>query len=155
MIPYRAPGRVRQIAYLGILSVAAAGASVAAWGMGPWGAAPGCLVGYLAAYILHEHVLWRTWRRWHGVPDLSGRWHNQDDHLSIRQTWTRLDISGNINGRPITLRLAGWRDDQAILQVIWTTADHPLLAAELCLVNDRALELSSPTHAFPLSRWVH
>ena len=154
MIPYRAPGRIRQIAYAGILSVAATSATVSACVVSPLSAAPGCLAGYLLAYFLHEHVLWRAWSRWHGMPDLSGQWRHNDEHLLIRQTWTRLSIVGKFGGHPVDIRLAGWCEGWAVLQAVLTTIDHPMLAVEMHLAEDGALLLQSPAEAFPLSRWV-
>lgn len=152
-VPYRSIGRVRQIAYAGILSLAAAGSAGGAWLLGPWGAAPACLATYLLAYLLHEHALWRAWRRWHAVPDLTGRWRHGDDLLVVHQTWTRLWITGSIGGQGVVCRLAGWFDRPAGLRVVLTTATDPALVAHLRLGGDGELMLTSPVDAFPPLRW--
>lgn len=148
MVPYGVPGRVRQVAYAGILTVAAASSAGAAWTFGPWGAGPVCLAAYALAYVLHEHVLWPAWRRWHGVPDFSGTWRNGDDRLVIRQTWTRLSITGTHGGHLVTCCLAGWGTGLAFLQVVLSSPEDPMIAMQISMQGDGLL-LSSPTGAFP------
>lgn len=152
-VPYRAPGRVRQTAYGLILAFAAAGASAAAWWFGAWGAAPGCLAAYLLAYLLHERVLWRAWRRWHAIPDLSGHWRCGDDRLRIRQTWTRLSLAGTIGGSRVSCRLAGWWGRPAVLRAVLDSAAGPPSVAHLRLDGADALLLDLPAGSGPGLRW--
>jgi hypothetical protein len=131
VIPYRLSGRFRQIAYLGIVSVAALGAALFAWGFGPWAAAPGCFLAYLLAYGLHEHILWKVWRRWHGVPDLSGCWRCGENCLTIQQTWTRVGIVGTVAGKPVNSWLAGWDGQTGVFQVLLHVPECPWLLVEI------------------------
>jgi hypothetical protein len=123
MHPYRIPGRVRQIAYLAILGLAATGAAVATAVGGPWLVPPAFAASYLAVYVLHEHRAWRWWRRWHGVPDWSGAWQSRDGVLHIRQTWTRMRIEVTWSDGVLHSRMAEWVAEATGIRLTVVLAD--------------------------------
>jgi len=133
----------RRIAYLATLAVAASGAAVAASWAGAWMVIPAFLLGYLAVFTTHERWCWHWWRSVHLVANLTGSWRLGDDRLTIRQTWTRMQVVGSVDGLELDSRMAEWRIDQEgpVLDVVAACPEGQLVAYRLRQVTDGTLTL--------------
>ncbi len=135
----------RRIAYLVILAVAASIASLIASLTVAWMVTPIFLLGYMAVFAIHERWCWRWWRSVHRVVNLTGSWRLGDDRLTVRQTWTRMQLVGCVNGLKINSRMAEWRIDLEgpALDIVAACPDGQMAPYRLRQAADGTLTLQS------------
>lgn len=71
-------------------------------------------LGIGVVYYIHDYFLWKCFTRWHGIPNLNGKWiatvesslkgsHKPEIDMEIKQTWNKIQVRGESKNKTKTV----------------------------------------------------